>query len=104
MKEINKIEKRDGTTIYVGPVGAVINSGRDTNTGDITSNPTPPPEAPEKMKSLQDILANPATIASFIVTLAGILLSFSNFWYAVILVIIGILIFVFLVILNSKKG
>jgi|GEM_PF-5085724 len=104
MKEIDKNEKRDGPRVYVGNGGISIYSGRDTKTGDITSTPAPQPEAPEKMKSLQDILANPATIASFIVTLAGILLSFSNFWYAVILVIIGILIFVFLVVLNSKTG
>jgi hypothetical protein len=101
MKEIDKTEKRDGRNYHFENVNNVNISERDMR--DIISNPAPPPEAPEKKKSLQDRLGNPASIASYIITLAGILLSFSNFWYAVILVIIGILIFVFLVVLNSKK-
>jgi len=52
MTEIDKNEKCDRTTIYNGPVGAVFNSRRDTNTGNITSNPAPVPEAPEKKKSI----------------------------------------------------
>lgn len=69
----------------------------------IIIQPTPQ-KASGKKESFQDILANPATIASFIITLAGILLQFfSNFQYAVILVIIGILIFVFLVTRKLKK-
>jgi magnesium-transporting ATPase (P-type) len=103
MKETDKIEKRDGTTIYNGPVGAVINSGRDTKTGNITNNPAPPSEASEKKKSLQDIIANPATIASFIIALVVIYLTLPTN-IALILIIIAILIFVFLVALNPKKG
>jgi hypothetical protein len=62
-----------------------------------------PPEAPEKKKSMQDIIANPVTIASFIIALAVIYLTLPTN-IALILIIIVILIFVFLVALNPKKG
>ena len=58
----------------------------------------------KKEKSVQEIIANPATIASFIITLAGILLQFfSNFKYAIILVLSGILLFILLVALELMK-
>lgn len=104
MKEIVDIEEYNSKNLYFKNVGTAIYSGRDTNTGDIISAPVPP-KLPEKNKSWVDLLANPASIASFIITMAGVLLQFfSNFQYAVILVLIGILIFVLLVVTKLKQN
>lgn len=94
LDSIEKKEKSNSKNLYFDNVETVIYSERDTHAGDITINPSPP-RALVKRKSWVDILGNSASIASFIIALVGILLQFFiNFQYAVILIILGIVIFV----------
>ena len=101
MKELETKEKNDIKNVHFENVETVIYSEHDTETGDIIRLTAQP--FTKKKKKWVDILSNPASITSLIITLAGILLnSFYSYQYTTVLIIIGILIFFFLAIIKLK--